>query len=294
MSYDACRSEFMRPWRVSKPMISSIVWQRRGVPRRVLWSLLASMAINVFLWMTVYPHLSFPREVPRKKVSVASVRIEHRIVPRPHARKRPQLLPRPQAQTKPQLHARNAQRLPRPFPHSHSRKKPRQPVPLEAHRKPPESRWSGHLSFTPHQSAALRLPASWATQDNGNAAAANMTVWMDFKKARGAFVPQVMLWHVNAAFLSGPSLHDAVADIVGSLRAEGAKVYVSKAQRVCGGKRLGWFLAYEKPNTDPPWQFEDTLYMAGDTVYRATYSRPDGLAEDKNTRAALDSLCPAP
>jgi hypothetical protein len=116
---------------------------------------------------------------------------------------------------------------------------------------------------------------------------------MDFKKARGAFVPQVMLWHVNAAFLSGPSLDDAVRDIVGSLRAEGAKVFVSKPQRVCGGKRLGWFLAYKKLNTDPPWQFEDTLYMAGDTVYRATYSRPDGLAEDEKTRAALDTLCPA-
>ena len=121
-----------------------------------------------------------------------------------------------------------------------------------------------------------------------------MTVWMDFKKARGAFVPQVMLWHVNAAFLSGPSLHDAVGDIVESLRAQGAKVYVSKAQRVCGGKRLGWFLSYEKAHSDPPWQFEDTLYMAGDTVYRATYSRPDGQVEDKQTRAALNTLCPAP
>ena len=59
------------------------------------------MAINVFLWMTVYPHFLFPGEVPRKKVSVASVRIEHRIVPRPQ-RKRSQLIPRPQAQTKPQ------------------------------------------------------------------------------------------------------------------------------------------------------------------------------------------------
>lgn len=274
-------------------MISSNVWHRRGVPRRLLWSLLASTAINMLLWVTVHSHLSFPREVQRKAISVAAIRIEHRIVPRPHARRKPRPVPQPRVQVKPhERHPPHARRLPRSFPPPH----PRKPRPLTPHARsqPLESRWSGHLSFTPHQSAALKLPASWATQDNGNAAAANMTVWMDFKKARGAFVPQVMLWHVNAAFLSGPSLHDGVRDIVESLRAEGAKVYVSKAQRVCGGKRLGWFLAYKKPNTDPPWQFEDTLYMAGDTVYRATYSRPDGLEEDKKTRAALDTLCPAP
>ncbi len=277
-------------------MISSDVWQRRGVPPRLLWSLLASVAINLFLWVTVNPHLSFPQEVPKKKISVSSISIEHRIVPRPHARRKPRLLPHPHVHRKPSLlQPPQARRLPRPLPHSHARKKPRQPLHPNAHSKPLDPlRWSGNLSFTPHQSAALKLPESWATQDNGNAASANMTVWMDFKKARGAFVPQVMLWHVNAAFLSGPSLHDAIHDIVESLRAEGAKVYVSKAQPVCGGKRLGWFLAYEKPHTDPPWQFEDTLYMAGDTVYRATYSRPDGQAEDKKTRAALDTLCPAP
>jgi hypothetical protein len=238
------------------------------------------MAINMYLWVTVYPHFSFPREVPKKKSSVASIHIEHRIIPRRHARPKPHL----HAQPKPRLVA-----------HPHVQTKPPPVPPHHAHRKPLDpQRWSGNLTFTPHQPTALKLPASWATQDNGNAAASNTTVWMDFKKARGAFVPQVMLWHVNAAFLSGPSLKDAIHDIVESLRAEGAKVYVSKEQRVCGGKRLGWFLAYAKPHSDPPWQFEDTLYMAGDTVYRATYSRPDGEAEDKATRAALDTLCPAP
>lgn len=277
-------------------MITSNVWQRHDVPRRLLWSILASMAINMLLWVTVYPHISFPREVQKKEIGVSSLRIEHRIVPRHHARPKPPLLPHPRAKTKPRLLVHpQVKTKPRRLPQSHPRSKPRPPLPSDAHSKLVESPfWSGKLSFRPHQSAALKLPASWATQDNGNAAAANMTVWMDFKKARGAFVPQVMLWHVNAAFLSGPSLHDAVQDIVGSLRAEGAKVYASKAQLVCGGKRLGWFLAYKKPNTDPPWRFEDTLYMAGDTVYRATYSRPDGEPEDEKTRVALNTLCPAP
>jgi hypothetical protein len=254
------------------------------------------MVINMFLWETVYPHLSFPREVQKRKTSVSSIRIEHvprrRAQPQLHAQPRPRL----HAQTQPRLllHPPNVRRLPQRLPRSHPRNKPRRPLhPRSQSKSADPQRWSGNLTFTPHQSAALKLPASWATQDNGNAAAANTTVWMDFKKARGPFVPQVMLWHVNAAFLSGPTLNDAIHDIVASLHAEGAKVYVSKAQRVCGGKRLGWFLAYEKPNGDPTWQFEDTLYLAGDTVYRATYSRPDGEAEDQKTRAALDTLCPA-
>jgi hypothetical protein len=252
------------------------------------------MAINMLLWVTVSPHFSFPREVQKKKINVSSVRIEHRIASRPGTRRNPRLLAHPHAETKPEQRARpHVEAKPSQFQSPHARQQPRRHP--HAHGKPLDAqRWSGNLTFTPHQSAALKLPASWAAQDNGNAAAANTTVWMDFKRARGAFVPQVMLWHVNAALLSGPSLLDAIHDIVESLRAEGAKVYVSKEQRVCGGKRLGWFLAYEKPHTDPPWQFEDTLYMAGDTVYRATYSRPDGQAEDKQTRAALDTLCPAP
>ncbi len=275
-------------------MTSSTVWHRRGVSRRLLWPVLISLAINMLLWLTVYPYFALRKDVPKKEVSVLPMRIEHRIVPRPHARPKPRRLTRPQVHVKPRLlHPPHVRRLPRSLPHAAPRKTPRHTPHARARSAPLESPWSGHLSFTPHQSAALKLPGSWATQDNGNAAAADMTVWMDFKKARGAFVPQVMLWHVNAAFLSGPTLHDAVHDIVESLRAGGAKVYVSKAQRVCGGKRLGWFLSYKKANTDPPWQFEDTLYMAGDTVYRATYSRPDGLEEDKKTRAALDTLCPA-
>lgn len=142
-----------------------------------------------------------------------------------------------------------------------------------------EQSYSGTYSFTTHQAASLDLPGSWAAQDFSNSAGANTTLWIDFKKARGAFVP---------------SLQNAVHDIFASLGDEGGKVYASKAQRVCGGERLGWFRSYEKPNEDPPWQYEETLFLAGDTIYRAVYSRPDGQPADRRIRAALNTLCPLP
>ena len=147
------------------------------------------------------------------------------------------------------------------------------------------------MSFTPNQAATLKVPVNWDKQDFANGAAADTTLWLDFQKARGAIVPRVFLLHLKTTYLSGPTLHDAVHDILENLRAEGARVYVSKARRVCGGKRLGWFLSYEKPNDDPPLHFVDTLFVSGDTVYRATYSRPDGQPEDAKTRAALSTLC---
>lgn len=87
-------------------------------------------------------------------------------------------------------------------------------------------------------------------------------------------------------------MEGAVDDIVESLRPGGVKVSVSKAQRVCNGKLAGWYLAYEKPHGDPPGQYENVLFMRGDTVYRVMYSRPDGQAEDENTRRALNTFCP--
>ena len=147
------------------------------------------------------------------------------------------------------------------------------------------------MSFTKDQTASLKMPANWDQQDFANGAAADTTLWLDFKKARGAIVPRVFLLHLKTAYMSGPTLQDSVHDILGNLRDEGAKVYVSRASRVCRGKRLGWYLSYKKPNDDPPLEFVDTLYVAGDTVYRATYSRPVGQPIDVKTRAAMSTLC---
>ncbi len=147
------------------------------------------------------------------------------------------------------------------------------------------------MSFTPNETATLKVPVNWDKQDFANGAAADTTLWLDFRKARGAVVPRVFLLQLKTTYLSGPTLQDAVHDILGNLRAQGARVHVSKATRLCGGRRLGWLLTYRKPNDDPPLQFVDTLYVAGDTVYRATYSRPDGQPEDEKTRVALSTLC---
>ncbi|GAC1498713.1 MAG: hypothetical protein NVS1B2_21890 [Vulcanimicrobiaceae bacterium] len=150
---------------------------------------------------------------------------------------------------------------------------------------------SPSMSFTPEQAAKLKVPVNWDKQDFANGAAADTTMWLDFRKARGAIVPRVFLLHLKTTYLSGPTLQDAVHDISENLQSEGAKLYVSKAMRVCGGKRLGWFLSYRKPKDDPPLEFVDTLYVKGDTVYRATYSRPDGQPQDAKTITALSTLC---
>lgn len=128
----------------------------------------------------------------------------------------------------------------------------------------------------------------------GAATAEDSAIWLDFKKARGAFVPRILIMKLKTTYLSGPSLQDAVHDIVDGLHAQGAKMHASNAQPVCGAKRLGWFLSYNKPADDPPWDFDEVLVLQGDTVYRITYSRPDGAPEDAKTRAALKTLCPLP
>lgn len=148
------------------------------------------------------------------------------------------------------------------------------------------------MSFTPHQAATYKMPPNFEMHDFANGAANETTQWLDFKKARGAFVPRVLLVHLKTAYLSKPSLEGAVDDIVESLRPGGVRVSVSKAQRICNGKLVGWYLAYNKPHGDPPGQYENVLFMKGDTVYRVMYSRPDGRAEDARTRAALDTFCP--
>lgn len=147
------------------------------------------------------------------------------------------------------------------------------------------------MTFTKDQTATLKVPPNWDQQDFANGAAADTTLWLDFKKARGAIVPRVFLLHLKTAYMSGPTLQDAVRDILGNLRDEGAKIYVSKSSPVCRGKRPGWYLSYKKTKDDPPLEFVDTLYVSGDTVYRATYSRPVGQPIDAKTRAALKTLC---
>jgi hypothetical protein len=148
-------------------------------------------------------------------------------------------------------------------------------------------------SLSPPQPASLSLPPGWAQQDYGNKAATDTTLWLDWTKQRGTFVPRVFLWQrkAQAGYMRRPSLQDAVGDVLASLRAANVKIYASKAQQVCRGKRPGWFFSYVKPWDDPPAHIDETLFMAGDTIYRATYIRAAGQPEDTKTREGLNTLC---
>ncbi len=89
---------------------------------------------------------------------------------------------------------------------------------------------------------------------------------------------------LKTTYLSGPTPHDAVHDTVDGLHAAGAKVLASNAQPACGEKHSGWFLSYDRRSDDPTADFDEVLVLAGDTVYRISYSRPDGAPEDVRTR----------
>jgi len=277
--------------------------------QRLLWSLVASACLNLALWVT-YPlavnHQSEQkRHVVVSKVNVAMLHIDRRRAPKRRARRpppgRPQTafvhtpVPVRPAKRKPVVPKKIAV-APRPAVHR-SLRRPRvrrKPSSLASPPTPmPYHGASGSLTFTPHHSGRFRLPPNWATQDLANGAAADTSLWLDFKHAKGAFVPRVFILHLKATYLSGPSLRDAVHDITESLTPDGIAVSDSKAQRVCNATRDGWYLAYERPDDDLPGQYENIIFVDGDTVYRVIYSRPDGQGEDPATRAALDTVCPS-
>jgi hypothetical protein len=251
-------------------MISESEEYRRRERGRLLWSLLASVALNTAAWMALSAHLSVLRHVPAEERletlgKTSQVHIEYRPLPQP--RRTTSLAQVSQPKTRP----RKPQRQPR-------------------------SAGSGLQTLSglsPPQPAALALPPGWAKQDFGNKAATDTTVWLQWTKQRGAFVPRVFLWQRKAdpLYMRRPTLQDAVQDVLTTLRAHDAKLYTSKAQRLCGGERPGWFFSYVKPDDDPPAHFDETLFFAGDTIYRATYIRPADQPEDTTTREALNTLC---
>lgn len=236
---------------------------RRGDRGRLLWSFLASVILHGLTLAAIArsANVSLQRNVEtedeRLMVSPSSIRIERRTVPRPQRRP-------------------NIARIARPKP------------------QPPPPQWQvqGTLS-APSQGASILLPTDWAMQDYGNKAATDVKVWLDWTKQSRNFVPRVMVWQMQAAdpYMRRPSLQDAVQDVVTSLRARGTKIDASKAQRLCGGARPGWFFSYLDTSGDPPLRVEETLIAVGETVYRATYLRPANQPEDPKAREALNTLC---
>jgi hypothetical protein len=148
--------------------------------------------------------------------------------------------------------------------------------------------------MAPPLPATLALPHGWSRQDFGFLETTQTAEWIDWNNQSAKWVPRVFLWRYKAGdgyMRSTSSLSDIIADIVSTLRTERAKLYVSKAQRVCGGERAGWFLSYVKTSDDPPLRFDETLFVAGDTIFRAIYIRAAGQPEDAKTRQALNTLC---
>jgi hypothetical protein len=236
---------------------------RRSDRGRLVWSFAASVILHslTLAAVTSFAHVSLSRDAEtedeRVMVSPSSIRVERRTVPRPQRRP-------------------NIARVPRPKP------------------QPPPSQWRAQGTVSaPSQGGSISLPPDWAMQDYGNKAATDVKVWLDWTKQSANFVPRVMLWQMQAAdpYMRRPSLQDSVQDVVTSLRARGTKIDASKAQRVCGGERPGWFFSYLDTSGDPPLRVEETLIAVGETVYRATYLRPADQPEDPKAREALNTLC---
>jgi hypothetical protein len=140
---------------------------------------------------------------------------------------------------------------------------------------------------------SLAVPSGWEKHDIGHEGMQDAALWLDWSKQTAEFVPRVFLWQKPMIAEDGRrlSLREAVHDVVAYLNDEGDKLFESRAQLVCGGRRLGWFLSYDKPEDDPPIHIDDVFLTDGNVVYRATYARPIEQKEDVRTRRALNSLC---
>jgi hypothetical protein len=235
----------------------------RSDRRRLLSSFLAAVILHSFAFGTLatFAHLSLAHnaetEDERLMVTPSSMRIEHPLAAPP--------------QHRPEI-ARA------------SRAQPRPPDTWTATQDPVSA---------PSQGASISLPPDWQKQDYGNMAATDIKIYLDWTKQSANFVPRVTLWQMQAAdpYMRRPSLQDAIQAVSSTVRAGGTKIDVSKAQRVCGGERRGWFFSYLDTTEDPALRVEETLFAAGDTVYRATYLRPADQPEDPKARAALNTLC---
>lgn len=260
--------------------------------------MLASLGLNGLL-IIAYPHLAYrPSEPTERTAVVAVLHLERRqpISPRPTT---PPRRPRPVRQPKivrtpiPVMPTPVALATPLRHPLAAAHRKPSLVAP--APRTTPLPRdisGAPSMSFEHHQGVKMRMPQRYDTQDLGNGASSDVSKYVDFSKAKGAFVPQVWVVQLKTSYLSGPTLQDAVHDIVASFQPDGTKISASMPQRVCHGRYPAWFLSYSRPDEEPPGDYENILFVEGDTMFRVMYSRPLGQPEDPQTRAAMNTLCP--
>ena len=247
--------------------------------RRLLWSLITSAMINAAVWVWSGHVWHLRNEEPQVRetvaVSVSPIRVE---------RRRPATKPpasKHKAPSKPKIIV--ALRTPTPVIVPKVRYRPKRTT--AAQQDTP--------MLAPPPPATLALPQGWSRQDFAFLGTTNAAEWLDWKNQSKKWVPRVFVWRVPAeeGYMSRPSLHDTIAQVLSTLHDERAKIYASRSQAVCDGHREGWFLSYVKTEDDPPLHLEETIFMDGTTIYRATYVRAAEQQEDPKARAALNTLC---
>lgn len=264
--------------------------QRAVDRRRLLWSFLASAILNVIIWVASSANSSPWNEQaetqPREVVAVTASRI--RLERRPPATPRPHPKPQPTRSPKPAMTPLPLPKAPPVVPRRVAKLQP----PKIRHRPKPGSA-APEPMLAPPPPATLALPQGWTRQDFGFLGTTETAEWLNWKKQTARWVPRIFVWRIKAeeGYMTRSTLKDAVNEMLSSLHDEGAKVYESRAQRVCGGQRDGWFLSYVKPEDDPPLHLEETIFMDGQTIYRATYIRAADQEEDRQSREALYTLC---
>lgn len=240
---------------------------------RLLWSLLASLVLNLVAWTVVPAAFTIHREPQTRErlvVTASFVRLEHR--------RRVRSTPQPKSTARPKLNLPHA-----PTPVA------RQIARTSAPKQEPESAMLG-----PPPPASLSLPSGWSRQDLAFLGTTTTAEWLDWthSKKTDKWVPRIFLWQMNAkpGYMHRPTLDDAVKQILDTLH-DDARMQTSRAQLVCNGERRGWFFSYVKSEDDPPLHFDETVYMTGEKIYRAIYIRSVDQPEDPQTRAALNTLC---
>ncbi|HKU68547.1 MAG TPA: hypothetical protein VJP85_12290 [Candidatus Baltobacteraceae bacterium] len=246
---------------------------------RLLWSLAASALLNLIAWVALPAGFAVRSEHgARERLVVATslVRFERRARIRPTARPSPRPTPHTIAAHTPQ-------------PRVRTRRTPRIARATAAPQSAAESEMLG-----PPPPASIALPASWSRQDLAFLGTTNTAEWLDWShsKKNDRWVPRIFLWQMQAktGYMHQPTLDDGVKQILDTLHQD-AKMQASRSQRVCDGRRNGWFLSYVKPDDDPPLHFDETIFMVGQKIYRAIYIREVDQPEDLKTRDALNTLC---
>ena len=154
---------------------------RSGTTRRFVVPIIASIAVNVAIWLSYTP-LAFYHTTPaQREVVVRTMRLErHRTVVRP---KVPRPAPRLARKPKPKPLVASAHVHLRPIARLPARPTRRRPSRIRS--APLDGSGAPSMSFEHHQGVKLEMPRSYGTQDLANGAAADVSKFVDFFESAG-------------------------------------------------------------------------------------------------------------